>query len=244
MRANRAPSVTEILRHEGGYVDHPRDPGGCTNLGVTIATFRAHVNPRGTCADLRRLTKDQATTVYVNEYWDAVQGDHLPAGVDLSVFDMAVNAGPSRAARLLQRLVGAAQDGKIGPLTREKVWDQDPGSLVDKYAEARLAYYTSLRTFPTFGKGWTRRTRETQALAKRWVAVPPTEPVAAPTGVEALQAGLRSHWQRSGLLDLRKGPAEASAKQLQALLGVPQDAHYGNATWDALAAHVAKSLEQ
>ena len=87
---NRA--VTATLKYEGGYVNLKSDPGGATNLGVTIATFRRYVKPSGTIADLKALTVDQAKTVYRRQYWDAVSGAELPDGVDFAVFDFGDNS--------------------------------------------------------------------------------------------------------------------------------------------------------
>ena len=165
MRANLTQSVDLILKHEGGYVDHPRDPGGCTNHGITIATYRKLVDPNGTCASLRAMSRGVAEAIYRDTYWSAVNGDGLPGGVDLMVFDFGVNAGPSRAARALQAAVGAGRDGVIGPLTLERVRAMDPAQLVRGYAARRLDYYRSLKTWSTFGKGWTSRVAETLELA-------------------------------------------------------------------------------
>ena len=106
MDSNFQRALSRVLKHEGRYVDHPKDPGGATNKGVTIATFRRYVKPNGTKADLRAITEDLVATVYYKHYWAAVHANELPAGVDYAVFDLAVNSGPSRAARSLQRVVG------------------------------------------------------------------------------------------------------------------------------------------
>ena len=108
--------------------------------------------------------------MYKAKYWDAVQGDHLPSGVDISVADFGVNAGPSRAAKRLQRVVMATQDGKIGPKTLSMVFNMEPATLLDKYAEARESYYRSLKTFEIYGRGWLRRNDEILAKAKSMVS--------------------------------------------------------------------------
>ncbi|MDN2578963.1 glycoside hydrolase family 108 protein [Aquibium sp. ELW1220] len=157
MDSNFQRALSRVLKHEGGYVDHPKDPGGATNKGVTIATFRRYVKPKGTKADLRAITADQVATVYRKHYWTAVHGAELPDGVDYAVFDLAVNSGPSRAARFLQRVVGAAQDGRIGPATLAAVRKADPTELIGRLCDARLAWLKTLKTWPTFGRGWERR---------------------------------------------------------------------------------------
>ena len=106
-----------ILRHEGGYVNHPRDPGGITNLGVTKNTWEAWTGKPATEADMRALTREAVGPLYRARYWDLLHCDQIPAGLAMCVFDFGVNAGPARAARYLQQMVGAGADGKIGPAT-------------------------------------------------------------------------------------------------------------------------------
>jgi lysozyme family protein len=151
--SNFQRALSRVLKHEGGYVDHPKDPGGATNKGVTIATFRRYVKPKGTKADLRAITAEQVATVYYKHYWAVVHGPELPAGVDYAVFDLAVNSGPSRAARFLQRVVGATEDGRIGPATLAAVRKADPTEVIATLCDARLAWLKTLKTWPTFGKG-------------------------------------------------------------------------------------------
>lgn len=156
-----------ILRHEGGYVNHPSDPGGRTNMGVTQRTWEAWTGKPASESIMRNLTRADVTPVYRKNYWDAVSGDELPGPLALCVFDFAVNAGPSRATKLLQRVLGVAQDGKIGPMT---IAAANAGSVVDlvtKYQDGRRGFYKSLSTFNTFGKGWLRRVDEVQAAAMR-----------------------------------------------------------------------------
>ena len=160
MDSNFRRALSRVLKHEGGYVDHPRDPGGATNKGVTITTFRRYVKPKGTKADLRAITEEQVATVYYKHYWAAVHANELPAGVDYAVFDLAVNSGPSRAARFLQRVVGVIQDGRIGPTTLAAARKADPTEVIARLCDARLTWLKTLKTWPTFGKGWERRVTE------------------------------------------------------------------------------------
>ena len=102
-----------ILHHEGGYVNHPKDPGGETNLGVTKRVYEEH----GGTKDMKDLTFEDVAPIYKKSYWDRVKGDELPAGLDLCVFDFGVNAGTGRAAKYLQNLVGTTADGAIEPAT-------------------------------------------------------------------------------------------------------------------------------
>ena len=150
------------LRAEGGYVDDPADPGGVTNMGITLATFRqwsddAELGP----AQVQDMTERTARAIYRSLYWNPLRADALPAGVDLSVFDMGVNAGIWGSARLLQRAIGFTGDevdGCIGPETLGTAATCDPRALVNDLADRQAAYYRSLAEFPTFGAGWLNRT--------------------------------------------------------------------------------------
>lgn len=166
MRSSLPTALALIRQHEGGYVDHPRDPGGCTNLGITIHAFRRHIRPGGTCADLRRLTWPQAAEIYTQHYWHAARGDELPAGIDVSVADMAVNAGPRNAIRLLQKALRVTSDGQLGPITLGAARAREPLALVDAYAAMRLAYYKDRKTWRTFGRGWAARNEATRRAAR------------------------------------------------------------------------------
>ena len=162
-----------ILHHEGGYVNHPKDPGGETNLGVTKRVYEDF----GGTKDMKELTKEDVEPIYKKNYWDRVKGDNLPEGLDLCIFDFAVNAGPGRAAKFLQKLIGVTQDGGIGPQTLgalqsaigEDVRTQTR-EMIEKYQNERHNYYQSLSTFETFGRGWTRRVDEVTEKAKQWIA--------------------------------------------------------------------------
>ena len=158
-----------ILHHEGGYVNHPKDPGGETNLGVTKRVYEDW----GGTKDMKDLTVEDVAPIYKKNYWDRVKGDHLPAGLDLCVFDFGVNAGTGRAAKYLQKMIGTTPDGGIGPATiqklKEYVDDQGVEHTIKLYQMGRQKYYESLSTFSTFGRGWTRRVEETTALALKMI---------------------------------------------------------------------------
>jgi lysozyme family protein len=171
MRCNFDICLTELLKHEGGYVNHPSDPGGRTNLGVTQKVYEAWVGYPVTERIMRNLTPAHVRTLYLTKYWDRVKGDELPGGLDLSVFDFAVNAGPNRAKRYLQMLVGTKPDGIIGSKTMQALKDKVSAigikELIRGYADLRHKYYRKLRHFSTFGRGWTRRVNEVEQAALR-----------------------------------------------------------------------------
>ena len=166
---NYQKCLETILHHEGGYVNHPKDPGGETNLGVTKRVYEEW----GGTKDMKDLLVEDVAPIYKKNYWDRVKGDDLPSGLDLCVFDFGVNAGTGRAAKYLQTMIGTVADGGIGPNTLKKVdeYVEKHGLEVTirDYQNRRQGYYESLSTFETFGRGWTRRVTETTELALKMV---------------------------------------------------------------------------
>lgn len=146
-------AVQRVLAHEGGYVNHPSDPGGATNWGITERVARRH----GYAWHMRDLPRAKAVEIYRIDYWVPAYGDKLPAAIGFQVFDAAVNHGIGNAARWLQRAAGVADDGRIGPLTLAAVASADQDDLLMRFNAERLAFYAGLSKFTTFGRGWTRR---------------------------------------------------------------------------------------
>ena len=165
MNNNFEESLAHVLKHEGGYVDHPKDPGGATNLGCTKKVWEEWVGHEVTKDDIKALTIADVSPLYKQRYWDKCRGDDLPRGVDFAVFDLAINSGVGRASKLLQRAVGVAADGAIGPATLAAVANANPRELATKICELRLAFLQALPTWETFGKGWGRRVKETEKTA-------------------------------------------------------------------------------
>lgn len=165
MKGNFPACLEVILHHEGEWSSHPCDPGGSTMKGITLTTFANFLGRSSTEEELRNISDAQIHAIYNRNYWDRVAGDRLPIGFDLCVFDMAVNGGPGRAVRMVQEIVGSAADGVLGPRTLAAVAEQDVLSLIRQYSEERRRFYKSLKTFPTFGRGWLRRVDEVEAKA-------------------------------------------------------------------------------
>lgn len=165
MESNFTEALKHVLKHEGGYVNHPSDPGGMTNLGVTRKVWESWTGKQATEADMRALTPEVVAPLYKKMYWDKVQGDGLPIGVDYAVFDFAVNAGVSRASRALQNILFVASDGIIGPNTLRVAAQRDPKELIELYSEDRRLFYSQLPTFSVFGKGWLRRVDDVKTHA-------------------------------------------------------------------------------
>jgi lysozyme family protein len=165
MNTNFDACLAHLLKHEGGFVNHPSDPGGATNLGVTQAVWEDWIDRTVSEENMKALTPAKVAPLYKELYWDRIKGDKLPSGVDYCVFDAAVNSGASRAAKWLQTTVGAVADGAIGEQTLKLVMLTNPQMLIDKYSDNRLAFLQRLATWPTFGKGWERRVEEVRATA-------------------------------------------------------------------------------
>jgi lysozyme family protein len=157
MRTNFEDALAALLKSEGGYIHHPADPGGMTNLGVTKRVWEEWKGHAVDEAEMRALTPEKVGPLYKAKYWDMVHGDQLPSGVDLCVFDCAVNSGVKRASKLLQRAVGVDDDGVIGRATLAAVEDISAEEVIDRFCAERLSFLEALPTFATFGKGWSRR---------------------------------------------------------------------------------------
>ena len=165
-------AMTLVLTHEGGWSDDPADPGGATNLGVTIGTLSLHLGRPATRAEVRALTPSSVAPLYPRRFWDAIQGDALPAGLDYALFDFAVNSGPRRAVIGLQRVLGIADDGRLGPVTLVALQGRDVPALVNALSDGRLTFQRALSTWPRFGRGWGRRVEEVRAAALAMAAAP------------------------------------------------------------------------
>tara|TARA_R100001480_G_scaffold50935_1_gene64281 strand:+ start:54 stop:566 length:513 start_codon:yes stop_codon:yes gene_type:complete len=161
MKDNFDECLKMLLHHEGGYVNHPKDPGGETNLGVTKRVYEKW----GGTKDMKDLTVEDVAPIYKKEYWDRCKCDDLESGVDWAVFDWAVNSGTGRSAKAIQKICGATQDGAIGPKTLALIGTQNTQYVIEEFGKIRQQFYESLKTFDTFGKGWTRRNKETTEKA-------------------------------------------------------------------------------
>jgi lysozyme family protein len=165
MNANFQAALDHVLKSEGGFVNHPKDPGGMTNLGCTKVVWEEYIGHPVSEADMRALTPKSVAPLYKRKYWDKVAGDDLPSGLDYAVFDAAINSGAGRAAKWLQEVVGVTADGAIGKGTLAAVASMDAQKLIAQYNDKRLQFLEGLPTFATFGKGWTRRVSEVQSAA-------------------------------------------------------------------------------
>lgn len=158
MKHNFERALALTLKWEGGYVNHPKDPGGATMRGVTQKVYDRWRRKAGRpLRPVREIEDEELRAIYRLQYWDAIYGDRLPEGIDAAVFDFAVNSGPTRAVQELQRVLGLRTDGAMGAVTIEAAMEREQVGLIEAYCDARLAFVRRLSTWSTFGKGWARR---------------------------------------------------------------------------------------
>jgi len=169
MQSNWKQSFELMLKSEGGYANHPSDPGGRTNLGVTQATWENWIGRQSDESEMRSLTAEKVEPMYRKKFWDAVRGDELKIGIDYLMFDFAVNAGAGRAIKTLQTAVGVPVDGGFGPVTMNAVKSFESVKLIERFSQAKEDFYRSLNTFDIFGKGWLNRVETVKAAALKMV---------------------------------------------------------------------------
>lgn len=172
MKGNFPAVLAETLPHEGGWADHPKDPGGATMKGITLVTYRRY-RPGATKAQLRDIPNDEVEAIYRDGYWTPIRGDDLPIGVDLSVFDYGVNSGPSRSVKDAQRVSGADDDGVLGDKTLFAISAMPPRTFIKRHCARRLSFVKSLAIWETFGRGWSRRIASVEAAGLSWVSTKP-----------------------------------------------------------------------
>lgn len=229
--ANYDASLARVLKHEGGYTNHPSDPGGPTNFGITIHDYRRYIKPNGTAADVRDMTLADAAKIYRARYWLALRCDDLPSGLDYAVFDYGVNSGTGRAAKVMQRLLGIGSGTTMTDAVIAGAFKAGPSILIGRLCDERLAFLKSLRTWPVFGTGWSRRVAEVRrdALAMANGAV------AAPSA--SIAANGKAHVPQP-----KTARAATATGALVAGAGAAQAAALSGASWTVIAAIVAAAL--
>ncbi|GGF53266.1 hypothetical protein GCM10007301_10920 [Azorhizobium oxalatiphilum] len=184
-------ALSRVLVHEGGYSNHPADPGGPTMRGVIQRVYDAYRTGKGlNRRPVRQIEAAEIREIYRTQYWDAVRADDLPAGLDYVVFDGAVNSGPGQSAKWLQRGLGLGADGQVGAVTLAAARaSTDLPGLVEAICDRRLAMLKSLSTWPVFGAGWGRRVAEVRRDGLAWVAAGTAEPVGGKARADKAVAG-------------------------------------------------------
>lgn len=206
-------ALTRLLKDEGGYTDHPSDPGGPTNFGITLNDARRYWKGNATAADVRAMPQSVARKIYRERYWNALRCDELPAGVDYAVFDYGVNSGVGRAGKVLRRVLklsdrtSAVTDDVIAAVMKRA-----PGDLVIAICAERLAFLKALKTFPVFGRGWTARVNGVRgaALALAQSRLPASTPFKASTGKAVVPATIPAGQASAGAV-IAAGTATAVA---------------------------------
>ena len=243
MKNNFEDSLKYVLIHEGGWADHPRDPGGATMKGVTLITYRRYFGEDKGKDDLRAISDEELLQIYDSGYWSKCRCDELPAGIDFAVFDAAVNSGPSRGVKWLQAAVGAKQDGGMGPKTLAKVKEYQPQDVLHHMCDNRLAFLRGLATWTDFGVGWSRRVENVRATAMKMaggegLSIPEVVPSvdyeivrlgSSGVWVTNLQKALKIHVDGKFGKDTEKALIEWQREN-----GLASDGIAGRITWRAL----------
>lgn len=218
MRENFEFCLAHVLKSEGGWSDHKDDPGGATMKGVTLLTYRKFYGADKTKEDLRQISPGALSHIYRTGYWNKCLCDDLSDGVDLTVFDGAVNSGPGRSVKWLQAAVGAAQDGHIGSNTISKTQAEDGVSVIHGICDQRLSFLKALSTWPSFGKGWQRRVEQLRADAVALSLGKVPNATVPPEQFEIVRTGDSGGW----------------VTKVQKCLGVDADGIFGSNTEKAL----------
>nr|VFK36482.1 MAG: Lysozyme family protein [Candidatus Kentron sp. SD]VFK39147.1 MAG: Lysozyme family protein [Candidatus Kentron sp. SD]VFK77805.1 MAG: Lysozyme family protein [Candidatus Kentron sp. SD] len=251
MRENFERALERVLLHEGGYVDHPRDPGGAINRGVTLETFRRFYGASMTKEDLKAMTDGQVRQLYKADYWDKCRCDDLPHGMDYVVFDQAAHSGPGRSVKWLQQGIGLKVDGEIGPWTITAASQCSPFRAIENMCEERLAFMKNIRngeSWMTFGKAWQRRVDDVRTHALALASDDPADAEPSLSGEKApsvdyeiIRQGARGEWVRKlqGALDsevdgIYGAETRDALKRFQGNAGLEVDGVAGRNTWRAL----------
>jgi lysozyme family protein len=191
MRQNYPEALRQVLKHEGGYTNHPSDPGGPTNFGITIHDYRKYINAKGTASDVRAMNIEDAKKIYRAKYWDIQKCDELPPGVDFAIFDYGVNSGVGRSGKVLRRRLGLPDNTHVVTAAVVAAAKRaNAAALVNAICDERLAFLKRLKTWPTFGKGWGRRVSEVRAAALKMVGAKPKPDVSEGDTKPATQSGI------------------------------------------------------
>lgn len=165
MERNFEKALNAVLKDEGGFVNHPKDPGGATNFGITQAVYSAWRRNKGQAFKaVALITGAEVADIYKAQYWDAVRGDLLTDGVDYVTFDGAVNSGPVQSIKWLQKALGTTADGHLGNVTLDRLSRASPATVIKSHCATRLGFLTKLKTWKYFGRGWNARMARVQAL--------------------------------------------------------------------------------
>lgn len=224
-QASYGLALDRLLKDEGGYSDHPSDPGGPTNFGITIVDARRYWKGNATADDMRALPQSVARKIYRERYWNVLRCDELPAGVDYAVFDYGVNSGVGRAGKVLRRVLGMSDSSSL--VTDDVIVaasQANASDLVASICAERLAFLRALKTFPVFGRGWTTRVNGVRntalAMAGALSAQPAPQPSEASPGKAVVPATSPAAQASAGAVVAAGAMAAVTARPLIAVLVV------------------------
>lgn len=179
MQTNFNTALELVLKHEGGWSNHPADPGGATMRGVTQRVYNGYRSRRGLPQrSVRSIEQAELRDIYRSQYWNPIHCDDLPSGLDYALFDYCVNSGPLRATKDLQRVLGVTVDGHLGHSTLTAALQGNTQDTINALLDRRMAFLRSLKTYRTFGAGWTRRVNEVRSSSLNLAGAPYPAPVA------------------------------------------------------------------
>lgn len=179
--ANFEKALKRVLVYEGGYSNHPSDPGGPTMKGVIQRVYDGYRKRKGLpTRSVKYLAENELQDIYRTQYWDQIRGDDLPSGVDFVVFDGAVNSGPSQSTKWVQRALGIKADGNMGEATVAAALSANRVALINGICDRRLSFLRALKTWPVFGKGWGSRVADVRRFGLAFAKQTLPEPVPTP----------------------------------------------------------------
>jgi lysozyme family protein len=224
-------ALRRLLAHEGGYTNHPSDPGGPTSYGITIVDYRKYVKPNATPADVRVMKLDEAKSIYRAKYWAAQRCDELPPGIDDSIFDYGVNSGIGRSGKVLRRVVGLPDNtSAVTDEVIKAVAKRDAKAIVIAINDERLRFLKGLKTWPVFGAGWGRRVAEVKlfslSLVDRSVAGQAAEPRPAPVTAAPAKGVVPPPKALKSVITDRQRRRRELAHDAGAILGLASTSHF------------------
>lgn len=187
-------ALARVLAHEGGYTNHPSDPGGPTNFGITIYDYRKYVKPNANAADVRAMKVEEAKAIYRARYWDALACDELPAGLDYTLFDYGVNSGVGRAGKVLRRVLALPDDDwHVAADVLAAIARRDASALIVAVNDERLRFLQSLKTWPVFGKGWGSRVARVKSCSLALASRTALDDASARAPLPRVEASAKGH---------------------------------------------------
>ena len=197
MQSNKEKVFAFTYKEEGGYGNDPHDPGGATNLGIIQVEYDKYRSAKGLAErSVRYIDRSEADEIYTKAYWNKIDGDDVPAGIDLVIYDYGVNSGPGRAIEYAQRVLNVGVDGILGPITLAALKAVEPRKFIHDFDNDRLSFLQRLKTYAYFGKGWSARVKRCTNAALAMVGEAPKyvqPPIMEPKMLPEIILGIVRH---------------------------------------------------